>query len=204
MALVKSDRLPSPPPILGRTAAERLLDHADPDSRREAALALAVCPDAAPRLAERLREELDQRVRTALFTALIALGGGAAVDGLIVLLRSDDAGLRNGAIEALQQMQEEAAPAVEALLEDADPDLRIFAVNIVESLRHPQSRQWLLRVVERDGHVNVAAAAVDLLAELGTPDMAGALEALRGRFPDEPFLHFAIGVALRRIRGSGS
>ena len=87
-------------------------------------------------------------------------------------------------------------------LDDSDADVRIFAVNILESLRHPQVEDWLLGVVENDAHVNVCAAAVDLLGEVGTRRAAPALQRLRQRFDSEPYIQFAAGVALKRLAGS--
>jgi hypothetical protein len=47
--------------------------------------------------------------------------------------------------------------------------VRIFAVNILESLRHPQVEEWLIEVIEGDPHLNVCGTAVDLLGETGSP-----------------------------------
>ncbi|MGS0757735.1 HEAT repeat domain-containing protein, partial [Roseateles sp. GG27B] len=82
---------------------------------------------------------------------------------------------------------------------DADSDVRIFAVNVLESLRHPDVESWLIDVIQRDPHVNVCATAVDLLSEVGTSAAVGALDALKVRFPDEPYIKFAANLALRSI-----
>ncbi|MFL9829047.1 HEAT repeat domain-containing protein, partial [Rhodoplanes sp. SY1] len=85
------------------------------------------------------------------------------------------------------------------LLSDTDSDVRIFAVNVLFSLRHPRVPQLAWDVIRTDPHVNVCAAAVDVLAELGTSEMHGDLEALVQRFPDEPFLRFAVSAAMKQI-----
>jgi hypothetical protein len=79
------------------------------------------------------------------------------------------------------------------------PIPRIFAVNILESLRHPDVETWLIEVLETDTHVNVCATAVDLLAEVGTSAARKALLALKERFRDEPYIQFAADLSLRRI-----
>ena len=117
------------------------------------------------------------------------------------MLRSEDANLRNGAIEALQQMPDEVAPHVETILAHPDSDVRIFAVDVLSALPHPMVPEWLRRVVTLDPHVNVCAAALDALAEAGQPDVIPALEALADRFPDVAFMRFAADAAIRRIRG---
>lgn len=96
-------------------------------------------------------------------------------------------------------MGDDIVPEIEMLLDDPDSDIRIFAVNIVHSLRSPRAPDIALKVIEADTHVNVCAAAVDVLAEIGRPDMADALRAVAIRFPDQPFLAFAVRAALKRI-----
>ena len=59
--------------------------------------------------------------------------------------------------------------------------------------------EWLREVIEHDPHVNVCATAVDLLGEVGTPYSQDALENLKSRFPDEPYIRFAADIALKRI-----
>lgn len=177
----------------------RQLADADPGVRRWAARDLADHPDRAAALGDRLDREADASVREALLTGLMTIGTDEAARPLIRLLRSEDASLRNGAIEALQQMPDATTAHLGALLADGDSDVRIFAINILQSLRHPQAAQWLHAVIRDEDHINVLASAVDVLAEIGTPAMVADLAVLKGRFPDEPFLHFAVDLAIRRI-----
>ena len=65
-----------------------------------------------------------------------------------------------------------------------------MAVNILESLRHPKVEEWLISVIDRDQAVNVCGTAVDLLGELGSPISHDALERLKLRFSDEPYIQF--------------
>jgi hypothetical protein len=177
------------------------LASASPATRRRAARALAELPDTAPVLFARLADEPNLSVRSIILTGLIAHKSPFVVAGLLPLLRSEDANLRNGAIEALQHMPDEVAPHVEAMLADPDSDVRIFAVDVLAALPHPMVPEWLQRVVTRDPHVNVCAAALDALAEAGEPAAIPALEALAERFGDVAFIKFAVDAAIRRIRG---
>jgi hypothetical protein len=77
--------------------------------------------------------------------------------------------------------------------------VRIMAVNILESLRHPRVEAWLIEVIERDPVVNVCGTAVDLLGEVGTPASRAALIHLKQRFASEPYIQFAADLALKRI-----
>lgn len=177
------------------------LDDPSPAARRWAARDLAGCPEAAAPLAARLAQEADATVREAILTSLAVIGDPVAVDGLVRCLGSEDAALRNEAIEAMRLLPEAVMPIMAGLLADPDPDVRIFAVNVLESLPHPEVENWLIAVISRDSHVNVCATAVDLLGEVGTGAAAAPLEALKERFPGEPYIAFAADLALRRIGG---
>jgi HEAT repeat protein len=168
-------------------------------ARRWAARDLVACPNASGPLVDRLKLETDVSVREVILTALTRIGDDLAVVGLVECLRSEDAALRNEAIDAMKQLPDEVAPLMRGLLDDTDPDVRIFAVNILESLCHPDVESWLIDVIERDAHVNVCATAVDLLGEVGSVASKEALLRLKKRFSDEPFVQFAADIALRRI-----
>lgn len=185
----------------GRSDLLRALNSTDEDVRRHAARALARRPETASDLCARLASEPVAAVQEAILTSLMLIDSDAAVRGLLPLLRTDDASLRNAVLEALQQMAGSAGPHVRALLADPDPDIRIFAIDLLQVLRHPAAPECLAEVIARERHVNVCAAAVDRLAELGTPDMIPALRALSERFADEPYLQFAAAVAIQRIQG---
>jgi HEAT repeat protein len=188
----------------GRDCAGLELQLSDPrpSARRWAARDLAECPDASAALVEQLQREEDVSVREIILTTLTQLGDEVAVAGLVNCLRSEDASLRNEAIEAMKLLPDEVAPIMGQLLNDPDPDVRIFAVNVLESLRHEQVEEWLKEVIERDAHVNVCATAVDLLGEVGTSYSWDALNSLKARFPDEPYISFATDLALKRITTS--
>lgn len=173
----------------------------DPDAavRRWAARDLLPFAEATATLVERLQSEHDVSVREIILTTLTRQGGAVAVAGLVGCLRSEDALLRNEAIEAMKVLPAEMAPIMGALLHDADSDVRIMAVNILESLHHPMVEQWLIEVIDHDSVVNVCGTAVDLLGELGSAQAEGALQRLKSRFADEPYIQFAANLALKRI-----
>jgi HEAT repeat protein len=203
MVFVKN-RPAEPPPEQRRTQARDLpgllaqLSAADPMTRRWAARDLADQPGVVEALVERLKIEPEVSVREVILSALTRHGDPAAVAGLVDCLRSEDAALRNEAIEAMQQLPHEVAPIMRQLLADADPDVRIFAVNILEFLRHPEVEVWLIEVIEKDPHVNVCATAVDLIGEVGTAASRAALAKLKSRFVDVPYIQFAAELALKR------
>lgn len=181
------------PGLLGQLA------RGDAEQRRWAARDLAGHPAAAAELGRRLATEADASVREALFVSLGTLASEDAAAALLPLLRSEDPALRNGAIESLAAMPRAVAPRISALLADGDSDVRLFTVNLLGDLRHEQVIPWLLQVLQREPHVNVVAGALEVMAEAGRPEHRAALQAVRQRFPDDPFIGFAVDMALDRM-----
>lgn len=175
------------------------LESVDSEARRWAARDLAIFPGTSCLLVNRLKVEEDRSVREIILTSLTILGDPKAVAGLVECMRSEDASLRNEAIEAMKQLPEVVSPIMRSLLDDGDSDLRIFAVNILESLRHPEVENWLTDVIERDAHINVCATAVDLLGEVGSKAALEPLKRLKSRFGGEPYIQFAADLAIKRI-----
>ncbi len=173
----------------------------DAEQRRWAARDLAAFPSSAPTLGAQLLVERDPSVRETMFTSLAVHASDAAASALLPLLRSEDAALRNGAIEALAAMPQATGPRIDALLRDADPDVRIFTVNLLGELRHERVAPWLVGVLEHDAAVNVVCAAIEVLAEIGTAAHAPVLQQAARRFAQDPFVGFAAGMAIERLGG---
>jgi len=168
--------------------------------RREAIREILACPDAARLLAHHLKQELDPSARELVIAGLARLNDATAVAELVEGLRSEDPSLRNLVIDTLKELSVDVSPVLRSLLDDPDADLRIFAVNILESRRHPDVERWLIEVIERDAHVNVCATALDLLCEVGTEASLQPLLQLKTRFAGEAYIQFAADLALKRIR----
>ncbi len=178
------------------------LNDEDSGARRWAARDLADFPEAAEALTRRLAEEADNSVREVICTTLTRIGGVAVVEGVEPLLRSEDANLRNSAIEVLSALPQAIGPRIEALLHDEDVDVRIFTVNLLGELKHPEVTHWLRQVLQEDDHVNVVAAAIEVLAEVGSPKALPALQQARKRFANDPFIGFAADLAQQRIEAA--
>ena len=194
-----------PKPERNREQLAAALEDADAAVRRHAAREIAGCLDAGNVLVSCLKREQDIAVREAILNTLVRLNDPSVSSGLADCLRSEDAALRNEAIEALREQAGSGgragavAPVLAKLLADPDPDVRIFAVNIIESVRHPDVERWLIEVIGRDMHVNVCASAVDLLCEVGTEAAMEPLRRLKARFASEAYIQFAADLALKRI-----
>jgi HEAT repeat protein len=188
-------------PAPDRAALLEALGDESAAARRSAARSLGDRSENAAALLECLAHEQDRSVQETLLSSLTEVGDIEVARTLTGYLDSDDAWLRNAVIEALQGMPEATAGVLDELLRHDDPDLRIFAVNVLAGLRLARTTDWLAGVFQTETHLNVCAAAIDVAAEVGTPEMGEALRALVLRFPDEPFIAFAVDAALRRIGG---
>lgn len=171
--------------------------------RRQAALDLAEVPDASAALAAALKTETEPAVREAIVTSLMRIATEAAAGSLAALLQSEDVVLRTSAVEALQQMGPAAGTVIAPLLATAERDVRILAINVLEMVPYPGARELLLGVLATDPEVNAGLAAVEALATVGEPGDAAALHIFAARFPDEPFVRFAVDVACRRVTAGG-
>jgi HEAT repeat protein len=150
-------------------------------------------------LAAALLVEGEPRVREAMLTSLAKSGTPEAVAAVLPHLRSDDAGLRTGALDALRAMPSAVAPRLADLLQDPDPDVRILACELVRYAPAEQASKLLATVLEHDPEINVCAAAVEILAEIGGADDVVPLSACARRFSHASFLRFSIEVTLARI-----
>ncbi len=180
------------------------LNSAHAEVRWTAARALGGVAAAVPALAAALGSEQAPRVREAIMTALMRVGDEASVGALVPYLRSEDAGQRSAAIEALQSLPEAVAPFMAALLADADADVRIMATELARNMPPKDATRVLSGLLEKETHPNVCAAAVEVLAEVGTRDAVPALNACAARFAGVPFLPFAISTTIARISSAES
>jgi HEAT repeat protein len=188
-----------PQPGRGCNELAEALEGADAASRRQAARDIVHVPDAAGALVSRLKREDDAAVREVILNALVRLSDPSAFGGLVDCLRDENPALRNETIETFKQLGQEADPILKSLLADPDPDVRIFAVSILGSRRHGEAESRLIEVIENESHVNVCAAAVDPLCEIGTEASRDSLVRLKARFASEPYIQFACELALRRM-----
>jgi HEAT repeat protein len=180
------------------------LDSPDAESRWTAARALSGQASAGPKLAAALACETVPRVREAIMTALIRVGDAVSIEAILPYIRSEDAGSRAAAIEALQAVPDAIAPFMPQLLSDRDSDVRLLATELTRTMEAAEATRLLCELIEREQHPNVCGAAIDVLTEVGTPEALPTLESCAVRFAGTPFLPFAISVAIARLSGAES
>lgn len=182
----------------------RALGSANADERWSAARDAAGLPDSAAALGAALPRESDARVREAMFTSLARIGTRESIASLLPLLRCDDAALRTGALDALRSSLIATHELLPDLLTDPDADVRLLSCELARSLPSEAATRSLCALLDRESAVNVCAAAVEVLAEVGDPTALPALARCAQRFPREAFLSFAIKLATDRITAAGT
>jgi HEAT repeat protein len=205
MGLVRKQASPAEEPQIEKPSVETLLqqlDDADPECRREAALALEGVADAVPALLTRVTLETETRVRDAVLTTLAAYDTEVVAGGLAVHLASDDAALRTSVAEVLTTMPHSVAALMPSLLAAPDHDVRVMTAMVLADLAHPEAQVWLTRIIAEDPHPNVVTAAIDALLPAATAEHVPVLEAAVRRFPDDPFLRFTVQAVLPRLTGT--
>jgi HEAT repeat protein len=203
MPLVRKPATPAnPAPLSPAADAARILTalkSPNPDERWAAARDAVGLDGGAAAMAAALRVEAQPHVREALFTGLARIGTPESAEQLVAFLRSDESQLRTGALDVLHTMPECVRVLLPRLLADPDSDVRILCCELARALPGAEAAAVLSALLEREPHANVCAAAVDVLAEVGTPEACPVLARCAARFPNHAFLAFAIKVATDRI-----
>lgn len=188
------------------SAAEVLtgLGSANPEERWAAARKAGGIPELAAALAAGLAPETDPRVREAMFTSLARIGTRDSITGLLPMLRSNDAALRTGALDVLRSSVIATHELLPQLLGDPDVDVRILSCELARSLTSEEASRSLGALLAHETEPNVCAAAIEVLAEVGNDTALPVLAQCAQRFPQVPFLIFAIKLATDRITAAGS
>lgn len=184
-----------------RKPAEILVTGSD-EERWIAARSATESPEGLSLLSQALSVERVPRVREAMFTALAKIATPESASVAVPYLRSDDAALRTQALDALRAMPAAAAEHLSQLLNDTDPDVRLLACEIARSIPAGDASRVLGELIEKETNSNVCSAAIEVLAETGDAASLPILARCAARFPNDPFLTFAVKTASSRIGSS--
>lgn len=135
-------------------------------------------------------------VQEAADRALRAIRGEKSVQAVIPLLASEEAPVRNAAMDILREIAEDDLESVMSQLKSSDPDLRIFISDILGSTNSLFSVAPLCEALLKDQEVNVRYQAAVSLGELGFSDAA---DSLIQALDDEEWVQFSVIEALTKI-----
>jgi HEAT repeat protein len=200
MPLVRKTPGSEAAPSLDAAAVASALENGSEDERWAAARKAPELPEGAMLLGKALLQERDARVREAMLTSLARIATAESVEAVIPLLRSDDAQMRTGALDALRAMKDAAWPFVPRLLADRDADVRLLACELARDQPGEEASRLLCGLLDTETEPNVCASAVEVLAGAGGAEALPALERCKERFKGTPFLEYAIKITADRIR----
>ena len=179
-----------------------LLRSDEPEVLREAAFKAGETKDqdAIPLLVGLLQSG-NLGVQEAADTALRDIGGKETVQNMVPLLESEDAPVRNLAMDILRQVGNQDFSTLINLLHNADPDLRIFASDILGSTDNVLAVAPLCESLLKDPEVNVRYQAAVSLGNLAMPEAAKCLDK---SLDDDEWVLFAVIEALSKIGADSS
>ena len=117
----------------------RDLSSSDIEVRRWAIRDLGASDTADEVFIERLHKETDVTIIEALFSALDKMFSSKTASEMLDLLKSENVQVRNGAIELFQLNPVEFASQIDNIIDDSDPDVRIFCVDIIGAVAHKEA-----------------------------------------------------------------
>ncbi len=169
---------------------------------REAAFGAgeARCEEAIPALTELLHSH-NVGIQEAAETALRQIGGPTTVKAVLPLLRSDEAPVRNVAMDILRSVGGQDFQSLVSILHDDDPDIRIFAADILGSTGNTLAVAPLCDSLLKDPEVNVRYQAAVSLGDLGIHDGA---RCLNKALDDDEWVKFAVIESLAKIKDDTS
>ncbi|MDR2574210.1 MAG: HEAT repeat domain-containing protein [Desulfovibrio sp.] len=156
--------------------------------------------EAIPLLIEKIKSE-NMGVQEAGEYALRKLRGPETVDGLLPLLRTDDAPVRNVVIDILREMALDNIESVRVYLRDNDPDIRIFIADILGHCDNYRAAVLLGDALLKDPEVNVRYQAASSLGNLAFPE---SVPILCQAMHDEEWVQFSVIEALSKIGASSA
>jgi HEAT repeat protein len=178
------------------------LESGDVELEREAAFAAGEARiEAAVPLLAKLVQSQNLGVQEAADRSLRKIGGPVVVRAVAPLLRSDDPPARNIAMDVMREIGDQDFPTLVELLHDQDPDMRIFASDIIGSTDNSQAVTPLCEALLRDPEVNVRYQAAVSLGTLGKPEAA---KCLNKALADDEWVQFAVIESLAKIRDESS
>lgn len=141
--------------------------------------------------------DVSWRVRKEAVDALLAVTvSPEIIEEFVLLLESDNAGLRNSAVEILEKLGVRAMPVLCRHVTDDDHDVRKFVIDILGSIGDAEAVPLLVNALD-DPEPNVCAAAAENLGKIGNVQAVPHL--LRALGKNDIWLRYTVLEALSKI-----
>ncbi|MBQ3060745.1 MAG: HEAT repeat domain-containing protein [Desulfovibrio sp.] len=151
--------------------------------------------EAVPLLCEKIKSE-NIGIQEAAEYGLRRIRGGKTIEAILPLLSSDEAPVRNVAMDILREIGVDSIESMQPYLRGDDADLRIFISDILGYCRSTKAALLLSDALLKDPEVNVRYQAAVSLGNLAFPESVGTLcQAMH----DEEWVQFAVVEALAKI-----
>ncbi|MDQ6951502.1 MAG: HEAT repeat domain-containing protein [Mariprofundales bacterium] len=157
-------------------------------------------------LVQALQSDECRGVQEAACSALVQINNDQVSRQAARLMAEEDAYVRNAASDILAESKNVPDELFAEMLMNDDPDLRIFATVTIDNRRVRSLLPMLVELLEKDAEINVVSAAINALGNLGCRDVrddgssdVDALLTAGRRFPNEPFITFAVNAAISQI-----
>lgn len=177
----------------------RDLSSSDIEVRRWAIRDLGASDTADEVFIERLHKETDVTIIEALFSALDKMFSSKTASEMLDLLKSENVQVRNGAIELFQLNPVEFASQIDNIIDDSDPDVRIFCVDIIGAVAHKEATNWLHKIALTDTNINVVGTALDKLTEVGDGTTLEVLPLVAERHAGNSYIEFVINILYQQL-----
>ncbi len=116
------------------------------------------------------------------------------------LRNHEDANLRNASMDCYRALEGRALPSLFNLIRDDDPEVRLFAANLMGDIGDIKAIPPLIASM-KDPDVNVRVASAEALGKIGDPS---AVNPLREVLSDEPWVTMAAIKAMGDIGGQSA
>ncbi|HED13871.1 MAG TPA: HEAT repeat domain-containing protein, partial [Gammaproteobacteria bacterium] len=166
-------------------------------------------PEVTAALVDALTNSSSRPVQEVACASLISIDNEDVIRRIAGLMGCVDAYVRNVASDILAEATEVPDALFFEMIKSEDPDMRIFTVVTVGNRRVRTLLPLVVEVLFNDKEVNVVAAAIDVIGNLGCrsdrsePDRSDirALKAAAQRFQNVPYITFAVADAIDKLEG---
>jgi HEAT repeat protein len=180
------------------------LDSADEAERIYAAEDIGYLngPEGVLALLARVGNEPSRAVRDAIFQALIRIDADQAIEGSIQLLGSQDAQIRNQAVDVLQRKGARSIPFLSGLMRSGDKHMRKLVLDVLGGMQADDAGEIYAAALS-DPDPNVVITAVENIGRVRATEFRSRIEELL-RADAHPMLIVACMEALTAIGNESS